>query len=190
MEFSNGQLKPLGILQNNAIREINGTLEKGLWFATEKGLFLWQNNETKAVIENTEFRSVLVKDDKIFAGSLNKGLFQAKFDNEFGWIFSNLNIEQGLLSAGIFALLTVENSILIGTGKGISRYSANNIPPAVVPNRIISERVHSAKEIAEGIQLEFPQNTLTVEVTGLSSRTFPEIFNTDIYSKIAKAKLF
>lgn len=176
LEFSNGQAKSLEILQNNAIREIDGTLEKGLWFATEKGLYLWQNTQIQEVIENTEFRSVLVKDDKIFAGSLSKGLFQVKFNNELGWIFSNLNIEQGLLSVGIFALLPVENSILIGTGKGISRYSANNSLPAVVPNRIISERVHSTKEIAEGISLDYPQNTLTVEVTGLSSRTFPENF--------------
>lgn len=176
LEFANGQVKPLGILQNNAVREITGTIEKGLWFATEKGLFLWQNNEIKAVIENVEFRSVLVKDEKVFAGSISKGLFQVKFDNEFSWIFSNLNIEQGLPSAGVFALLPVENSLLIGTGKGLSRYSANDILPEIIPTRIISERVHSAKEIIDGIKLDYPQNTLSVEVVGLSSRTFPESF--------------
>jgi hypothetical protein len=99
LEFADGKVKPLGILQNNAIREIGGTAEKGLWFAAEKGLFLWQNTAIKAVIENMEFRSVLVKDDKIYAGSLNKGLFEIKFDDEFGWIFSNLNVEQGLPSS-------------------------------------------------------------------------------------------
>ncbi|MEK7723403.1 MAG: hypothetical protein AAB336_03575, partial [Acidobacteriota bacterium] len=176
LELSNGQVKPLNILQNNAIREIAGTSEKGLWFATEKGLFLWQNAEIKAIIENTEFRTVLIKDDKIFAGAINKGLFQVKFDNEFGWLTSNLNVEQGLPSAGIFDLLPVENSLFIGTGKGVSQYSINNIPAEIIPNRIISERVHSTKEISEGVRLDYPQNTLTVEVTGLSSRTFPENF--------------
>lgn len=176
LEFANGQVKPLGILQNNAIREIEGTAEKGLWFATEKGLFLWQNNEIKPVIENTEFRSLYVHNEKVFAGSLNKGLFQAKYDEEFGWMFSNLNVEQGFLSSGIFTIIPLGNSLLIGTGKGIAKYSANDVSAKIVPNRIISERVHSSKEIAEGIRLDYPQNTLTVEVTGLSSRTFPESF--------------
>ncbi|HRH40715.1 MAG TPA: two-component regulator propeller domain-containing protein [Pyrinomonadaceae bacterium] len=189
LEFVNGQVKPLGILQNNAIREIAGTLEKGLWFATEKGLYVLQNNEIKAVIENTKFQSVLVKDDKVFAGSHSKGLFQVRFDDEFGWIFSNLNIEQGLPSAGIFAILPIENSLLIGTGKGISRYSANNLLPEIVPNRIISERVHSAKEIVEGIKLDYPQNTLTVEVIGLSSRTFPESFQYGYLLKNGKGEI-
>jgi signal transduction histidine kinase/ligand-binding sensor domain-containing protein len=176
LEFSDGKVKPLGILQNNAVREISGKFEKGLWFATEKGLFRLQAAEITGVIENTDFRSVLVTNDKIYAGSLNKGLFQIKFGNEFGWVFSNLNVEQGLPSSGIFAFLPVGNSLLIGTGKGISSYSSNQFLPQVAPNRIISERVHSAKEIAEGIKLDFPHNTLNVEVTGLSSRTFPENF--------------
>ncbi len=189
LEFANGQVKPLGILQNNAVREIDGTLEKGLWFATEKGLYFWQSNEIKAVIENTEFRSILIKDEKVYAGSINQGLFQVKFDNVFGWIFSNLNVEQGLPSSGIFAILPVENSLLIGTGKGVSRYSANNILPAIIPNRIISERVHSTKEIAEGIKLDYPQNTLSVEITGLSSRTFPENFQYGYLLKNSKGEV-
>lgn len=189
LEFANGQVKPLNILQNNAIREVKGSAEKGLWFATEKGLFLWQNSEIKAVIENLEFRSIFVWNEKVFAGSINKGLFQAKFDDEFGWIFSNLNVEQGLLSSGIFAILPFENSLLIGTGKGISKYSPNKIAAEIIPNRIVSERVHSAKEIADGIKLDFPQNTLTVEVTGLSSRTFPENFQYGYLLKNGKGEV-
>ncbi len=176
LEFSDGKVKSLGILQNNAIREIGGTLETGYWFATEKGLFRRQNAEITGVIENIEFWSVLVTSDMIYAGSRNKGLFQMKFDTEFGWIFSNLNVEQGLPSSGVFAIVPFANSLLIGTGKGVSKYSTNQFLPQVVSNRIISERVHSAKEIAEAIRLDYPQNTLNVEVTGLSSRTFPENF--------------
>ncbi len=187
LEFETGQVTPLQILQNNAVREIDGTLEKGLWFATEKGLFLLQNAELKAVIENTEFRSIFVNNEKIYAGSLNKGLFEVKFDNEFGFIFSNLNIEQGLPSAGVFAILPIENSLLIGTGKGVSKYFPNNFQPEIMPNRIISERVHTSKEIAEGIKLDYPQNTLTVEVTGLSSRTFPENFQYGYLLKNSKS---
>lgn len=189
LEFSDGKVKPLGILQNKGIRQFSGTLEKGLWIATEKGLYLWQNSEIKGVIEDTDFRSVLVSGDKILAGSLNRGLFQIKFDEEFGWMFSNLNVEQGLPSSVIFAILPVENSWLIGTGKGVSRYSFNNVLPEVAANRIISERVHSGKEISEGIKLDYPQNTLNVEVTGLSSRTFPENFQYGYLLKNGKGEV-
>ena len=175
-EFDNGRVRPLEILTDNAIREIDGSLEKGLWLATEKGLFCWQNNEIKPVIENIEFRSVLVHDDKIMAGTVNRGLFQLKFDRDFGWMTSNLNVEQGLPSAGVFTIIPIENAHLIGTGKGISRYIVNRQPAGIIANRVISERVHSPQEIAGGINLDFPQNTLAVEVTGISSRTFPESF--------------
>ncbi len=188
-EFSNGKTKPLNILQNNAVWAIGGTPEKGLWFATENGLFLLQNTEITAVIENTEFRSVLANDDKIYAGSLNKGLFEMKFDDQFGWVFSNLNVEQGLPSSGIFSILSIENSLLIGTGKGVSKYFPNSFQPEITPNRIVSERVHSAKEIADGIKLDYPQNTLSIEVTGLSSRTFPENFQYGYLLKNGKGEI-
>jgi signal transduction histidine kinase/ligand-binding sensor domain-containing protein len=176
LEFENGRIRSLEILTNNAIREIDGSSEKGLWLATEKGLFLWQNNELKAVIGNIEFRSILVREEKVLAGTVNRGLFQVKFDPDFGWMTSNLNVEQGLPSAGVFAIVPLENAVLIGTGKGISRYIVNRHPAGIIANRVISERVHSPQEIAGGINLDFPQNTLAVEVTGLSSRTFPENF--------------
>ncbi|MCU0238823.1 MAG: hypothetical protein MUC29_05220 [Pyrinomonadaceae bacterium] len=189
LEFSDGKIKPLEILQDNAIRQISGTQEKGLWFATEKGLFRWQNLEIQEVIEDIDFRSILVKDDKIYAGSLNKGLFQIKLDEEFGWIFSNLNIEQGLLSSGIFSILPQENSLILATGKGISTYSTNHILPKIVVNRIISERVHTNKEINDGINLDYPQNTLNIEVTGVSSRTFPENFQYGYLLKNSKGEI-
>jgi signal transduction histidine kinase len=40
----------------------------------------------------------------------------------------------------------------------------------------LSQRVHDLAELASTIQLEYPQNSLLVEVAGQSSRTFPEEF--------------
>jgi signal transduction histidine kinase len=79
--------------------------------------------------------------------------------------------------------------LLIGTGKGVSRYLPNNFQPEILPNRIISERVHSTKEIAEGISLDYPQNTLNAEVIGLSSRTFPENFQYGYLIKNSKDEI-
>lgn len=187
-EFSNKQVKQLNLLTDNAIREIGGSAENGLWFATEKGLFLWKDNELETIIDNTDFRSLSVKGTKIFAGSINRGLFQATFNNEFGWMFSNLNVEQGLLSSGVFSILPFGNSLLIGTGKGVTKYTPNGVPSEVVPNRIISERVHSIQEIAGNINIDYPQNSLSVEVIGLSSRTFPESFQYGYLLKNSKGE--
>lgn len=187
--FDGKDVKPLNILTGFAIWKIDGKNESGFWIAGEKGLFYWQNTEIKPVIENIEFRSVFVYNSKIFAGSLNKGLFEIKSDEEFGLLFSNLNIEQGLPSAGIFSILPLEKSLLIGTGKGVSRYSPNEFPPDIAPNRIVSERIHTSKEIADGIKLDYPQNTLSVEITGLSSRTFPENFQYGYLLKNSKGEV-
>lgn len=186
--FDGKEVKPLEKLKGETIRQIEGIVEKGLWIATEKGLHLWQGDEIKAFIENHTVRSLLLRDNEIYAGTKDGGLFLGKFDDEFGWIFSNLSVEQGLPGPGVFAMLNLGDEILIGTNRGISRYSPNKFSPSIVPNRIISERVHSAKEIAEGIKLDYPQNTLTVEVTGLSSRTFPESFQYGYLLKNSKGE--
>jgi signal transduction histidine kinase/ligand-binding sensor domain-containing protein len=181
--FDSQKITPLEILKNNAIWKIAGTTEKGLWFATERGLFRLQHTEIIEVIPNIDFRSLLVGEEIIFAGSTNKGLFEMKFDQEFGWLFSNLNIEQGLPSSGIFSLLPLGKSLLIGTGKGISKYSPNEKQPEISPIRIVSERLHSNDEIENGINLDYPQTALNIEVTGISSRTYPENFQYGILLK-------
>ena len=42
--------------------------------------------------------------------------------------------------------------------------------------RILSKRVHAPAELKAGLDLEYPQNSLLLEVTAISSRTFPEQF--------------
>jgi signal transduction histidine kinase len=41
---------------------------------------------------------------------------------------------------------------------------------------VLSQRAHDLRELASTIALDYPQNSLLVEVAGLSSRTFPEEF--------------
>ena len=42
--------------------------------------------------------------------------------------------------------------------------------------RILSKRVHAPSELQAGLDLEYPQNSLLLDVTAISSRTFPEQF--------------
>ena len=169
--------KALDNLRGAAVWDIDGDRENGLWFATERGLFLFKNNELKAVTTDAA-RDVLVsKNGDVWSATTDNGLSHLKFDAEFGWMTSNLSVEQGLPSQTIFALLPIENeNIFIGTNRGVARYAPSRIAPLIIPTRVLSQRLYNADELRRGIKLDYPQNTLTVEVTALSSRTFPEQF--------------
>ncbi len=169
--------KSLEKLRGVPVWDIDGNSENGLWFATERGLFLLKNGELNAVT-NDAARDVFVgKSGDIWSATVGSGLFHLKFDEQFGWMSANLSVEQGLPSPSVFALLPVENdNILIGTTRGVSRYAPSQNAPLIILTRILSQRLHNPDELRTGINLAFPQNTLTVEVTALSSRTFPEQF--------------
>ncbi len=172
------QLEPL---RNFAIWSIDGNLEKGIWFGTEEGLFLFQNAELKKVMPDIDVRNVKIfPDESVWCATVN-GLIQVIENENFDWIFSRIDVEQGLPSQSTFAILkdTAESefeTIFIGTNRGIVRYYINRTKPLLIPTRILSKRLHSAAELKDGIDLEYPQNALAVEVAGLSSRTFPEQF--------------
>lgn len=168
------------LLKNNAVREIDGSEDGGLWFAADKGLYLFQNGVMQTVLPNTQVRDVRIipETNAVWAATSN-GVVVIRNDAEFGWITSRLSIEQGLPSANIFTILPLpENfqTLLIGTNRGIARYNLSQIAPLLVPTRILSRRVHQTDELTGGINLEFPQNSLALEVAALSSRTFPEQF--------------
>ncbi len=169
--------KSLETLRGVAVWDIDGNAENGLWFATERGLFLMKDGELNAVT-NDAARDVFVgKSGDVWSATIGSGLFHLKFDEQFGWMTANLSVEQGLPSPSVFALLPIENgNILIGTTRGATRYAPSQTAPLIIPTRILSQRLHNPDELQTGISLAFPQNTLTVEVTALSSRTFPEQF--------------
>ncbi|MBD0373429.1 MAG: hypothetical protein ICV60_21520, partial [Pyrinomonadaceae bacterium] len=90
-------------------------------------------------------------------------------------------VEQGLPSQNAFALLVSNwkygsKGLLVGTSRGLSRYEPGRVAPVLAPTRIISRRVHQPEELREGLRLEYPQNSLVVDVQAASSRTFPEQF--------------
>ncbi|NNF00813.1 MAG: hypothetical protein HKN25_17490 [Pyrinomonadaceae bacterium] len=175
------QRPELETLKNSAIRAIAGDETDGIWFATAKGLFLFKDNTLQLILDQQNVRSVLVEKSKdaqpgVWCAAEN-GLFHLIFDENFGWINSRIDIEQGLSSQNIFSILSVENdSFLVGTNRGIVRYTSSDIRPLVVPSRILSQRVHRLSELKTGIKIDYPQNSLSVEVSAISSRTFPEQF--------------
>ena len=175
------QKNELNELKDSAIRSITGNQKDGIWFATDKGLYLFKDNKLKIILAEPDVRKVIVQKDadkniRVWFAAAN-GLFHLTFIENFGWISSRIDIEQGLSSQNVFAILpTSENSLLVGTSRGIVRYEKSDLRPLITPNRVLSQRVHSLDELARGIKLDYPQNSLSVEVTAISSRTFSEQF--------------
>ncbi len=166
-------------LKRKAIWAIEGNAEKGLWFGTEKGLFLYRNGELLPIDTEFDVRAVALSADGngVWCATEKNGLVRFAEDANFGWISSRLDVEQGLPSQKIFSVFRqTDDTFLIGTTRGVVRYKTPKTKPLLVPTRILSRRIHAPEELASQIVLEFPQNTLTAEVSAINSRTFPEQF--------------
>ncbi len=171
----------LNELKNAAVRKIAGNQSDGLWFATDKGLYLFKDGELQTILAEQNVRDVFVQRDenrnlRVWCAA-ETGLYNLVFSENFGWISSRIDIEQGLSSQNIFAVLPLnKNSFLIGTNRGIVRYETSEIKPILLATRILSQRIHQPSELKTGINLNYPQNSLSVEVAAISSRTFSEQF--------------
>lgn len=166
----------LNNLRGAAVRKIFRESENILWFSGEAGLFRFENGELQPIIANRDVRDVTISAGDVWVATLKGGLFHLKFDRLLGWLSSDINVEQGLPSEQIFSILPLGNHLLIGTNRGIVNYTPSVVAPQIVAARVLSQRLYSAEEIARPINLDYPQNSLLLEVTGLSSRTFPEQF--------------
>jgi signal transduction histidine kinase/ligand-binding sensor domain-containing protein len=157
-----------------------------LWIASGKGLFLFQSGQLKEVVPGVNARQVVAGADndhakEIWCATVGNGILKVTLDDQFGPIVSRMDIEQGLPSQRAFAVLAERaadgsETVTFGTNRGIARYETDRVPPALAPERIISKRIHTADELRSGLQLDYPQNSLLIDVTANSSRTFPEQF--------------
>lgn len=174
------------------------------WFATDKGLYLFQAGQLKEVVPAVNARSVgIVPVDsharQVWCATVGNGLLKVALDDQFGAIVSRFDVEQGLPSQRVFAVLSERTgngseSVIAGTNRGIVRYEPGRVMPTVLPARIISQRIHQQDELRSGLQLDYPQNSLLLDVTAISSRTFPEQFQyafalSDSSGKVIREKL-
>ena len=163
-------------LRGMPVRKILKENEDVFWFSGESGLFRYENGSLQTVIENQDVRDFTISGADVWAATLRGGLFHLKFDEFLGWLSSDTNVEQGLPSEQIFSILPLENSLLIGTNRGVVSYSPSDVAPKIIATRVLSQRLYGSDEISRLIELEYPQNSLLLEVAGLNSRTFPEQF--------------
>jgi signal transduction histidine kinase/ligand-binding sensor domain-containing protein len=176
---------PLEKLKGEAVWSIL-TDDSGMWIASAKGLFLFRNAELKDIAPGVNARSLTISKDDVHAKQLwcatvGSGLLKVAFDDQLGPVVSRLDIEQGLPSQRVFAVLSEKSdrgaeNMIAGTNRGLVRYESSRVAPTVLPARIISQRIHQPAELSQRLQLDYPQNSLLLDVTAISSRTFPEQF--------------
>ena len=179
----------LNELRGSAIRKITKDAANNFWLTGERGLFLYKNGGLKNILPNQDVRDVAITGADVWAATLKDGLFHLRFDDVFGWLTSDINVEQGLPSEQIFSITPVENRLLIGTNRGVVNYAPSAVAPQIVATRVLSQRLYNADELYRTINLEYPQNSLLVEVAGLSSRTFPEQFQYEFFLKNSKGEI-
>lgn len=177
-------------LRGAAIRKIVRGDENNLWLAGERGLFLFRSGGAlETIVGGADVRDAAITGVDVWAATIGNGLVHARFDEDFGWLTTALSVEQGLPSEQVFAVLPLENRLLIGTNRGIADYAPSTVPPQIVASRVLSQRLHDMAELKEEIRLDYPQNSLLVEVAGLSSRTFPEQFQYAFTLKNSKGEI-
>ncbi len=167
-----------------AVRSMARTPDGSLWLGTSAGVYLCQQSRACVLtLPNVDVRFVLASDktNEIWCGTRGNGLLRVLLDPVVGPVSSELDSEQGLPSQNVFAVLPQRmadgnEALLIATNRGIARYVPGRSAPPLSVTRILSKRVHAPSELQAGLNLEYPQNSLLLDVTAISSRTFPEQF--------------
>ena len=149
----------------------------GVWIAGQHGVFYVREDSAEQMIAAEDVRDVWADDNgEVWAATTTRGVIHARRDERFGWLSTSIGFEQGLPSEKSFAILPRKESFMFATNRGVVTYNPSTVPPKIIPVRVLSRRVHDLSEIKAPIALEYPQNSLLVEVAGQSSRTFPEEF--------------
>ncbi|HVF45874.1 MAG TPA: two-component regulator propeller domain-containing protein [Pyrinomonadaceae bacterium] len=198
-------------LRRGAVWAFDGSADRGLWIAGAKGLFYYRAGAgVETVAADVDARAVVagVEGDarggaagarpEAWCATAGGGLLRVKIDEELGVLVSRLDVEQGLASSYAFALLREDEGaggktagagvLLVGTTRGLVRYSPGATAPSLVAVRVLSRRLHTASELESGIGLPYPQNSLALDVAAQSSRTFPEQFTYAFVLRDAKGR--
>jgi signal transduction histidine kinase/ligand-binding sensor domain-containing protein len=176
-------------LKSGTIWKIFDDADRNIWIAGQHGVFRVKNGTVEQVIEAEDVRDVFVHGADIWAATTTRGLLHSRHDELFGWLVSAIGFEQGLPSEKAFSIVPRGDGLLIATNRGVVRYHPHNIPPKLIPVRVQSKTIHDLSELNSTIALDYPQNSLQIEVAGQSSRTFPEEFQYSFLLKNSQGEI-
>ena len=177
-----------------AVRSIEGSSDEARWLASARGLYVLKSGKLLRVIGGTDARCVVAasgsaSEKAVWCATVGGGLYKVLLDNDSGvpgsradsFLASRIDSEQGMPSQNAFAVVLVRNAsgqeaVWIGTSRGVARYEPGRVAPFLNVTRAMAKRVYGPDELRSGLDLEYPQNSLAVDVAAISSRTFPEQF--------------
>ena len=165
-------------LQSGTIWKITNGPDGRIWLAGEHGVFAFGNGQAERIVDAEDVRDLVIgTENDIWAATTTRGLLHARKFESYGWLVSAIGFEQGLPSEKAFSILPLRDGrLLIATNRGLVTYTFSRAAPKLIPIRVLSQRLHDLGELTSTIALDYPQNSILVEVAGLSSRTFPEEF--------------
>jgi signal transduction histidine kinase len=172
---------------------IEGASDDVLWLASARGLYALRSGKLLKVIAGVDARCVVAasaapSEKAVWCATNGSGLYKVLLDDEAGlgsaavsFLITRIDSEQGMPSQNAFAVSRVHNrsgdeALSIGTSRGVARYEPAREAPVLNVTRVIGKRVYGPEELRGGLNLEYPQNSLALDVAAISSRTFPEQF--------------
>src|SRR6185369_5807849 len=183
-----------------SVWSIEGATDDVLWLATARGLYAFKSGTLERMIEGVDARCVVpaaqmssqissrissqISSEKaVWCATLGGGVYKVlRGSVSPGFVLtSRIDTEQGLPSQNAFCLVSVrgqsaDDDFWIGTSRGVARYRPSLAAPVLNVTRVMGKRIFLAEELSQGLKLEYPQNSLAVEVAANSSRTFAEQF--------------
>ncbi|HEY9231017.1 MAG TPA: two-component regulator propeller domain-containing protein, partial [Blastocatellia bacterium] len=166
-------------LRGAAVWAIDGSPDTVLWLATARGLFGLRDGKLTQLISDTEARDVVATSPNLaWCATASLGLYRVLLDDAAGIITTRRDVEQGLPSEQVFTILAPRDqpTVWVGTNRGLARFEPNARAPLVFPARVLGKRLFSGDEVRAGFSLEYPQNSLAIDLAATSSRSFPEQF--------------
>lgn len=180
--FDGATTKPadgLNALRGAAVWAMDGSPESVLWLATARGLFALRNGQLTSLIGDCDARSVVATSaDLAWCATAGNGLHRVLLDDTASVITTKCDVEQGLPSEQVFTILAARDqpTVWVGTNRGLARYEPSEVAPLVFAARVMGKRLFSRDEVQAGLNLEYPQNSLAIDVAAISSHSFPEQF--------------
>ncbi|HEU4390666.1 MAG TPA: LpqB family beta-propeller domain-containing protein, partial [Blastocatellia bacterium] len=168
-------------LHSTAVLAIDSS-QNGLWLATGQGLDLYRDGKLSKVLEGDEVWCVLARDrDNSAWFGTARGLYRTLQSQTDAPALVRLTAEHGLPSDKVFSLFIESDGptgdiIWAGTNRGIVSYQPSRTAPLLKATRVLGQRVFQGDELVAWLRLDYPQNSMLVEVAATSSRTFPEQF--------------
>lgn len=177
-----------------------------VWLATSRGLYVYRAGAVWEVIRDVDARGVAAPaapggPPLAWCATADSGVVKVLLDERFGPLVAGLGAEQGLPTQSAFAVLAAGpggpgrdarggETLLVGTTKGLARYEPGRHAPSLRLTRVTASRTHQPEELRGGaLRLDYPEDSLVVDVAAGASRTFPEQFQYTFVLEDAKGRV-